>query len=48
MEVADGVLCIRPEKSSSRRQHRVVLPASLVESALKECHDAMAGGHLGR
>ena len=48
MEVVDGVLCIRSERSSSPRQHRVVLPASLVQSALKECHDVMAGGHLGR
>ena len=48
MEVVDGVLCIRSEKSSSPRQHHVVLPVSHVQSALKECHDAVAGGHLGR
>ena len=48
MEVVDGVLSIRSEKISSPRQHRVVLPACLVQSALKECHDAVAGVHLGR
>ena len=48
MEVVDGVLCIRSEKSSSPWKHRVVLPASLIQPALKECHDALAGGHLGR
>ena len=48
IEVADGVLCIRSEKISPPRQHRVVLPASLVQSARKECHDAVAGGHLRR
>ena len=42
MEVVDSVLCIRSEKSSSPRQHRVVLPASLVQSALKESQDVVA------
>ena len=48
MEVMDGVLCIRSEKSSSPQKHRVLLPGSLIQPALKECHDALAGGHLGR
>ena len=48
MEVVDGVLCIRSEKSSSPQKYRVVLPGSLIQPALKECHDALAGGHLGR
>ena len=48
MEVVDGVLCIRSEKSSSPQKHRVVLPGSLIQPALKECHDALAGGHFGR
>ena len=48
MKVVDGMLCIRSEKSTSPQKHRVVLPGSLIQSALKECHDALAGGHLGR
>ena len=42
------MLCICSEKSSSPQKHRVVLPGSLIQPALKECHDALAGGHLGR
>ena len=48
MEVVDGVFCIRSEKSSSPQKRRVVLPGSLIQPALKECHDALAEGHLGR
>lgn len=28
-------------------KHRVVLPATLAQPALNECHDALAGGHIG-
>ena len=48
LEVVDDVLCVRTMRTSSPNKHRVVLPASLVQPALKECHDAVAGGHLGR
>ena len=48
MEVVDGVLCICSKKSSSPQKHRVVLTGSLIQPALKQCQDALAGCHLGR
>ena len=47
LEVVDDALCVRAMKTSPPSKHRVVLLASLVQPALKECHDAVTGGHLG-
>ncbi|KAK3739259.1 hypothetical protein QZH41_000260 [Actinostola sp. cb2023] len=48
LQIKDGVLYLLPTANKKHHTARVVLPASLVEPALKRVHDGLEGGHMDR
>ena len=48
LQLQDGVLVLKDAKDRQGYRNRTVLPSKLIKPAIKELHDGVAGGHLGR
>jgi hypothetical protein len=47
IEMCDGILYLKPEKESSYKKRRLILPKTMVKPVFLEAHEGFAGGHLG-